>query len=69
MNDEEKKALLEEIEALMAYGKEAPTIDPALLEYLDPDALISIRESLRKKTADLKEEDREWLAQFRKEDP
>ena len=62
-----KEELLKEIEKLMAYGKEDPTINPSLLEYLDLETLISIHDSLKEKTATLKEEDKEWLRQFRQE--
>jgi len=64
----EKEALLHEIEKLLAYGGSEPDINPALLEYLDREALRSIRDRLAERTSTLKEEDREWLAKFRKEE-
>jgi len=63
----DKKMLLKEIEELMSYGKEDPTINPSLLKYLELDTLISLRDRLREKTTTLKEEDKLWLQQFRKE--
>jgi len=68
MEQSEKRALLEEIQSLLAYGGPAPSIDPALLEYLDTEALTTIRDRLKEKTATLKEEDKEWLAKFRREE-
>lgn len=66
-NAKTKEELLSEIQTLMAYGEEEPTINPSHLKVLDLNALISIRNKLREKTAGLKEEDKEWLQQFRKE--
>ena len=65
---QEKEALLHEIEKLLAYGESEPEINPALLEYLDLEALRSVRDRLAERTSTLKEEDREWLAKFRKEE-
>ena len=67
MSEKSKEELLSEIERLMAYGKEEPTINPSLLQYLDLQALIDIRDKLKARTSTLKEEDKEWLQQFRKE--
>jgi hypothetical protein len=68
MEESGKEALLEEILHLLAYGDRAPEIDPALLAYLDISTLQSTLEKLKEKTAGLKEEDRQWLQQFRKEE-
>jgi len=68
MDDRNKEDLLEEIESLMAYGGKKPSINPALLAYLDLDSLISIRDRLKEKSSILKEEDRVWIQQFRKEE-
>jgi len=67
MNEREKEELLAEIEKLMAYGREDPTIDPSLLKYLDSEALQSIVDKLKKRQKNLIEEEKEWLSQFRKE--
>ncbi|MBN2768423.1 MAG: hypothetical protein JXQ68_04925 [Campylobacterales bacterium] len=64
MNEKEK--LLQEINALLSYGEEKDFIDVSLLEYLKLDALENIKKSLIDKTSDLKEEDKEWLEQFKK---
>ena len=66
--DEQKRELLERIEALMRYGKDQETIDPSLLKYLDLDSLEQIVETLEKRRENRIEEEREWLAQFRKEE-
>jgi len=66
MNEETKEELLEQIEKLIAYGKEEPTINPALLTYLSIDDLISMKKSLLQKVGELSNEDKEWLQQFKK---
>lgn len=66
MNEETKETLLAQIEKLIAYGKEEPTINPALLEYLSLEDLTSIRDSLMAKVGTLSEEDKIWLEQFKK---
>ena len=63
-----KESLLAEIEALIAYGAEEPTIHPDLLAYLEINDLIGIRDKLKSKTNTLTEEDKEWLEQFKKYD-
>jgi hypothetical protein len=68
MEENGKAQLMEEIRRLMAYGGEAPEIDPALLEYLDRESLERMLERLREKHSWLTEEDREWLRQFRREE-
>ncbi|OQX49985.1 MAG: hypothetical protein B5M46_02445 [Epsilonproteobacteria bacterium 4484_20] len=45
-NVPDKEKLLDEIETLIAYGKEEPTINPSLLAYLSLDDLISIKTKL-----------------------
>lgn len=62
----EKEALLTQIEALMSYGKEEPTINPELLQYLEIKDLESIKEGLLRKVGTLSDEDKEWLEQFKK---
>jgi hypothetical protein len=64
MNEKEK--LLQEINALLSYGETEDTIDASLLEYLELDMLENIKKSLQSRTSDLKEEDKEWLEQFKK---
>ena len=63
-----KESLLSEIEALIAYGAQEPTIHPDLLAYLEINDLIGIRDKLQIKTTTLTEEDKEWLEQFKKYD-
>jgi hypothetical protein len=68
MSEKSKEDLLAEIERLMAYGREEPTITPSLLQYLDLQALLDIRDKLKARSSTLKEEDKAWLQQFRKEE-
>jgi len=63
-----KESLLSEIEALIAYGADEPTIHPDLLAYLEINDLIGIRDKLKSKINTLTEEDKEWLEQFKKYD-
>ena len=65
-NTQTKEELLEEIEKLIAYGREEPTINPALLEYLSIEDLISTKKKLLEKVGTLSEEDKAWLQQFKK---
>ena len=65
---DEKENLLREIESLIAYGKEESFIDRNLLKYMDIDTLVSLRDSLSSKVAKLKDEDIEWLKQFKKDE-
>jgi len=65
-NTQTKEELLADIEKLIAYGREEPTIDPALLEYLEIDDLISTKRKLLERVGKLSEEDKEWLQQFKK---
>jgi len=65
-NEPNKEILLKEIDKLIAYGKKDPTINPALLAYLEIDDLLSIRKKLLERVGNLSEEDKEWLEQFKK---
>ncbi len=65
-NEHSKEKLLTEIDKLISYGKEDPTINPALLAYLETDDLISIRKKLLERIGKLSEEDKLWLEQFKK---
>ena len=69
MNEENiqtKEELLADIEKLISYGREEPTINPALLAYLEIDDLISTKKKLLERVGKLSEEDKEWLEQFKK---
>ena len=66
MIEQTKEELLEDIEKLIAYGREEPTINPALLAYLEIDDLISTKKKLLERVGTLSEEDKEWLQQFKK---
>lgn len=67
MPDEQtKEALLADIERLIAYGREEPTINPALLAYLEINDLIATKKKLLERVGKLSEEDKEWLEQFKK---
>ncbi len=61
-----KEELLEEIEKLIAYGREEPTINPALLEYLEIEDLINTKAKLLERVGVLSDEDKAWLEQFKK---
>lgn len=62
----EKEILLADIEKLIAYGRDEPTINPALLAYLEIEDLISTKQKLLERVGILSEEDKEWLKQFKK---
>ena len=64
----EKEILLAEIEKLIAYGRDEPTINPALLEYLEIDDLINTKAKLLERVGVLSDEDKEWLEQIKKYD-
>ena len=69
MNEENtltKEELLADIEKLIAYGREEPTINPALLEYLEIEDLIHTKAKLLERVGVLSDEDKEWLEQFKK---
>ena len=63
-----KEELLAEIEKLIAYGRDEPTINPALLEYLEIDDLINTKSKLLERVGKLSDEDKEWLEQFKEYD-
>lgn len=65
-NEPTKEILLAEIEKLIAYGREEPTINPALLEYLEIEDLINTKAKLLERVGILSDEDKEWLEQFKK---
>jgi len=68
MESPTKESLLTEIEALIAYGAQEPTIHPDLLTYLEVHDLIGIRDKLKSRANILTEEDKKWLEQFKKYD-
>ena len=61
-----KEELLADIEELISYGRDEPTINPALLAYLELDDLISTKKKLLERVGKLSKEDKEWLEQFKK---
>ena len=61
-----KEVLLREIEELISYGRVEPTINPALLAYLEIDDLISTKKKLLERVGKLSDEDKAWLEQFKK---
>lgn len=64
-----KEELLTDIEQLLTYNpEEKTTINPNYLEYLSLEDLISIRNKLIAHIGQLKEDDIEWLEQFKKYD-
>ena len=63
-NEPTKEQLLQDIEQLISYGRDEPTINPSLLKYLSLEELISIKSSLQKRVNTLDEDDKEWLVQF-----
>ena len=65
-NEHSKEKLLAEIEKLIAYGRDEPTINPALLEYLSIDDLINTKAKLLERVGKLSDEDKVWLEQFKK---
>ncbi len=65
-NEHSKEELLADIEKLISYGRNEPTINPALLAYLEIDDLISTKKKLLERVGKLSEEDKEWLEQFKK---
>ena len=65
-NEHSKEKLLADIENLIAYGREEPTINPALLAYLEIEDLIATKKKLLERVGTLSEEDKEWLQQFKK---
>ena len=61
-----KEELLAEIEKLIAYGREEPTIHPDLLAYLSIEDLMNTKAKLLERVGKLSDEDKEWLEQFKK---
>ena len=61
-----KEELLADIDQLISYGKDEPTINPDLLAYLEINDLIGIKRQLLAKVGTLTEEDKEWLEQFKR---
>ena len=61
-----KEELLADIEKLISYGRDEPTINPALLAYLEVDDLLSTKKKLLERVGKLSDEDKEWLEQFKK---
>jgi len=61
-----KEELLTEIEELISYGREEPTINPDLLKYLEIDDLSNTKAKLLERVGKLSDEDKEWLEQFKK---
>ena len=71
MNEENiqtKEELLADIEELISYGRKEPTINPALLAYLEIADLISTKKKLLERVGKLSDEDKKWLEQFKKYD-
>ena len=67
-NQQSKEILLADIEKLIAYGRDEPTINPVLLEYLSIEDLINTKAKLLERVGKLSEEDKAWLEQFKKYD-
>ena len=67
-NTQTKEELLADIEELISYGREEPTINPDLLKYLEINDLINTKAKLLERVGKLSEEDKEWLEQFKKYD-
>ena len=61
------EALLADIETLMQHDDhDKETINPSLLAYLDLETLISVKQSLLKRSGKISQEDKAWLEQFKK---
>lgn len=67
-NSPTKEKLLADIEKLIAYGRDEPTINPDLLAYLEVEDLINTKAKLLERVGKLSDEDKEWLEQFKKYD-
>ncbi len=65
-NTQTKEELLAEIEELISYGREEPTINPDLLAYLEVEDLINTKAKLLERVGTLSDEDKAWLEQFKK---
>ena len=66
--EQNKKKLLEDIEKLIAYGRDEPTINPSILEFLSVEDLINTKAKLLERVGKLSKEDKDWLEQFKKYD-
>ena len=67
-NSPTKKELLADIEKLISYGRDEPTINPDLLEFLEIEDLLNTKAKLLERVGKLSEEDKGWLEQFKKYD-
>ena len=65
---QQKKELLADIEALIAYGKREPAINPDLLRYFSVEELENIKRTLEARVNKLSDEEKAWLEQFRKKE-
>lgn len=65
-----KQQLINDIQNLLnTYeGIHKTDINPALLEFMDEDTLVSIIDSLMDQKESSKESDIEWLEQFKKQE-
>lgn len=64
-NKASKEKLLAEIDTLISYGREEPTINPALLAYLSIQELQHTKAKLLERVGTLSAEDKVWLEQFK----
>lgn len=64
-NKHSKEKLLSEIEKLISYGREEPTINPALLAYLSIEDLLNTKAKLLERVGKISDEDKAWLEQFK----
>ncbi len=64
-NEQNKEKLLADIEKLIAYGRDEPTINPSLLEYLSIEDLTNTKAKLLERVGTLSNEDKAWLEQFK----
>ena len=64
-NEQNKEKLLADIEKLIAYGRDEPTINPSLLEYLSIEDLTNTKAKLLERVGTLSDEDKAWLEQFK----
>lgn len=64
-----KQQLIEDIQQLLnSYDSvNSTSINPALLEFMDENTLVSIIDSLLVQKEDAKESDLEWLEKFKKD--
>jgi hypothetical protein len=67
---ERKRQLIKDIQNLLnGYdGVKTTDINPALLEFMDEDTLVSIIGSLLDQKEDSKSADTEWLEKFKKQE-